>query len=758
MAFWQYTVSNMNSLLEKQDVTPQEILSESDLLQELRNNSPKLIAYLLEPRILEQLVDMIIHDPDPQMDYKIQYKLPNTACEVLTFDIPAIKDALINSPQLLTKVCNVFRQEDALNDLTASFVCKLLIALATKRTDKFLDFIQSYDPDRYQNRMVEGDAEKADDEKPVAEAQEPQQQESESSSAFIDLLLNHINNSAIKDLINKMIECSENLLLRPRIVEWLASANLVPKLVAMLSADNSEQVITNSAKCLCKIVKVGREQQMTLRDKCPPDPLLASVEQVDLITEILDHAIPTGQDDLSAWTLFESNFVLLALLQYKSTTPCYQDIMLDSKCFLGLYSPPAETSPTLGELDTERAKEAIRKCLTAISNRLDALIVSLTQEQKERFGTVRLEIVKLIAAMVSCADEPSLLAIRDLKVLPIVLELFFNYPLCSQLHNQVDSIVQAICTPPKSQPGDSPGNDDSTTSGVAGSAEVAPPAKHVLFDQLFSECNLLEKIVQNYNTVPKDQKGYNGHLRLMANYIEAMSENSYKEYYEQLMDGLSPDFKQSWSSFKETLENVNNVYNKTVCPMNNAASCSEGDDPEDLRDMGVPSAEAIASAQQALNDYQMNMLTACSIDKFGFEDDEFTDVDIPGITNVASPPIEDHSSDEEDSGGENCDPWNKMDEGFNPWNLAGSSGGDETRDDWADFGSLKTELGGGSSAEASSPSGFAEQNDASDENWADFASYKQNVPAAPDGANDLPQQQAQPPQQQPQQQGSDDEF
>ena len=138
-------------------------------------------------------------------------------------------------------------------------------------------------------------------------------------------------------------------------------------------------------------------------------------------------------------------------------------------------------------------------------------------------------------------------------------------------------------------------------------------------------------------------------------------------------------------------------------------------------------------------------------------------MDIPGITNVASPPIEDHSSDEEDSGGENCDPWNKMDEGFNPWNLAGSSGGDETRDDWADFDSLKTELGSGSSANQSKASHFGEQ-ESSDDNWADFASYKQNFPPPPVDATDQQQQpqqlqkQQQQQQQQQQEQGSDDEF
>ncbi|OQR73753.1 serine/threonine-protein phosphatase 6 regulatory subunit 3-like [Tropilaelaps mercedesae] len=772
MAFWKHNIinqSHIDTLLDKPDVTLTEILGESDVLQEVRSHTPKLIKFICRPDILDELVALIISDPDPTVDYTQQYKLANTACEVLTFDVPGINDALIETPHLLTRVCGVFRQEDALNDLTASFVCKLLILLATKRTEKFLDFIQYYDPDRFaapvratltnvndvptsepnvrkettEETGAEGDdAEKADDEKLVENRQQGreaitvQEKDKEGdveltssnlrepkhrdpSADFVDLLLNHINNSAIKDLINRLVECNDNPELRPQVIEWLASAQLVSKLVALLSPENSEQVVTNSAKCLCKIVKVGREQQMVLQDKCPDDPLLASVEETDTISDILKHALPNEGEELSSWTLYESNFIFLSLLQYKKTTPSFQDIGVDPQCFLSVYATPTDSSPTLGELDQQRAKESINKCLKALSPRLGSLVEHLSLEKTETFGSVRLEISKLVASIVSCGDEPSLIVLRDLRVLPSLIDLFFSYPLCSQLHNQLDTIVQAICTPPRTQKASETENAPNTEAVLvqkcaAQTESASPQKKHILFDQLFGESAILEKIVDNYSTVPKEQLGYNGHLRLMANYVETMAENAFREVYTELMEGLSPELKERWTAFKEKLQNVNKLYAKAVEPLNTTASCSEGDDPAELRDMGVPTPDAITSAQQSFNDYQLNQVTVNFFDQFGFQDDEFTDVDIPGMGKVASPPIDDHSSDEEDNEGlagstgstaggvgSNFDPWNKMDEGFNPWNLAGTSGGDDAAaasasqldtDDWADFGSLKAEL------------------------------------------------------------------
>ncbi|KAK9248377.1 SIT4 phosphatase-associated protein-domain-containing protein [Lipomyces tetrasporus] len=74
MAFWRVStnfaslnaVSGVNKLLEKPDCSIAELLEEDDILQELREHNAKLIEYLREPRILQQLLRYISHWTPPR--------------------------------------------------------------------------------------------------------------------------------------------------------------------------------------------------------------------------------------------------------------------------------------------------------------------------------------------------------------------------------------------------------------------------------------------------------------------------------------------------------------------------------------------------------------------------------------------------------------------------------------------------------------------------------------------------------------------
>ncbi|KAK9470843.1 SIT4 phosphatase-associated protein-domain-containing protein [Dipodascopsis tothii] len=73
MAFWRVgtnfaslnTISGVNKLLDKPDCTLAELLEEEDLMQELREHNGKLIEFLREPRILQQLLRYISHWTPP---------------------------------------------------------------------------------------------------------------------------------------------------------------------------------------------------------------------------------------------------------------------------------------------------------------------------------------------------------------------------------------------------------------------------------------------------------------------------------------------------------------------------------------------------------------------------------------------------------------------------------------------------------------------------------------------------------------------
>ena len=75
--FWRFgfhACSAIDTLLDKPDVTLEEILGEDDLLQECKAHNTKLIEYLRDPNILSKLLNYII--ADEQVDDKAKFKLP----------------------------------------------------------------------------------------------------------------------------------------------------------------------------------------------------------------------------------------------------------------------------------------------------------------------------------------------------------------------------------------------------------------------------------------------------------------------------------------------------------------------------------------------------------------------------------------------------------------------------------------------------------------------------------------------------------
>jgi hypothetical protein len=79
--FWRFgfhACSAIDTLLDKPDVTLEEILGEDDLLQECKAHNTKLIEYLRDPNILAKLLNYIIADEqvDDKAKFKLLYLLP----------------------------------------------------------------------------------------------------------------------------------------------------------------------------------------------------------------------------------------------------------------------------------------------------------------------------------------------------------------------------------------------------------------------------------------------------------------------------------------------------------------------------------------------------------------------------------------------------------------------------------------------------------------------------------------------------------
>lgn len=182
--FWRFggyaNISAVDTLLEKSDVTLEELLDEGDLIQELKSHNTKLIEYLREDTILERLLEYVVAtklEPITSAEYDIDedsneekgksperrslsLTRPNTedeedekekrrsryafvAAEILASDSWSLSAALVENQALLRKFWEFLACPPPLDPLQAGYFTKVNEALLDKKTEEMLELFKS---------------------------------------------------------------------------------------------------------------------------------------------------------------------------------------------------------------------------------------------------------------------------------------------------------------------------------------------------------------------------------------------------------------------------------------------------------------------------------------------------------------------------------------------------------------------------------------------------------------------------------------
>ena len=183
--FWRFggyaNISTIDTLLDKPDVTLEELLDESDLIQELKQHNTKLIEYLREVKILEKLLEYVVapklpavsseeakaedkandaeskgkersfsrsrdaSEDDEDEKEKKRNRYAYVAAEVLSSDNWSICEALMENSALLRKFWDFLKLPPPLDPLQASYFTKVNEAMLDKKTEDMLDLFKSLD-------------------------------------------------------------------------------------------------------------------------------------------------------------------------------------------------------------------------------------------------------------------------------------------------------------------------------------------------------------------------------------------------------------------------------------------------------------------------------------------------------------------------------------------------------------------------------------------------------------------------------------
>jgi SIT4-associating protein SAP185/190 len=298
--FWRFggyaNISTIDTILDKPDFTIEELLDESDLVQELKQHNTKLIEYLREPPVLQKLLDYVVasrleviesrgdepatdDDPKPKNPRLLPFSRPGVArpidasedddeqekkrnryafvaCEILSSDTWSIYEAVLENRQLIRDFWTFLSRDTPLDPLQASYFTKVNESLFEKKTAEMMDFLRKL-PDAVPN------------------------------------LLKHVECPMIMDLLLKIIalDRSEG---GQGIVEWLHSKNIIPTLLACLSPEKGWVVQTAAGEFIKAIITISANASQNEQQCIGPNELTRQLVSRKCVEQLISYMLKGG--------------------------------------------------------------------------------------------------------------------------------------------------------------------------------------------------------------------------------------------------------------------------------------------------------------------------------------------------------------------------------------------------------------------------------------------------------------------------------
>uniref|UniRef100_A0A673YAH4 Protein phosphatase 6, regulatory subunit 2a n=1 Tax=Salmo trutta TaxID=8032 RepID=A0A673YAH4_SALTR len=609
--FWKFdlhTTSHIDQLLDREDVTLRELMEEDDVLQECKAQNRRLLLFLSQDHCMTELVNLITTEPPADLEEKSRFKFPNIACELLTSDVSLINDKLGGDESLLETLYHFLEQDPPLNPLLASFFSKTIGNLIARKTEQVISFLRKKD-------------------------------------GFIDLVLKHIDASAMMDLLLRLISCVEPAPLRQEVLNWLSEEKLIQRLTELIHTGKDEERQSNASQTLCDIIRLSRDQANQMQENVEADPLLAVLESQESVAGLLKTMFEGERSEAS---IVNGTQVLLTLLETRRS---------GLEGLMDLYSQGYERSYTVNSSILHAIEPHLKDFQQLLLNPpKKSAILTTVGLLEEPLGNARLHVARLVAALLQtsapsvCQELCKLTTMDQLLVglinLSLSLTCIHSGTFLLSTSPFLELCVASILNHSVPEERPIPGLQNHEEKPPAGpenqgeaGGEAGEPAKasdsveettlhNTLVAHLFQKCRLVQRILDAWEENDQIQaeggarRGNMGHLTRMANMVvQNLEKGPVQSQISDLIKELPEDCRGHWESFvDETLRETNRRNTVELVSTHNLHSSSEDDDmespfPNDL------------SLQQAFSDYQIQQMTANFVDQFGFNDEEFSEHD-----------------------------------------------------------------------------------------------------------------------------------
>ncbi|KAL5731649.1 hypothetical protein ACHQM5_004356 [Ranunculus cassubicifolius] len=385
--FWRMaglsTASPVETILDKENYTLEELLDEDEIIQECKALNGRLINFLRERVQVEQLLRYIVEEAPEDAEKNRTFKFPFIACEIFTCEVDIILKTLVEDEELMHLLFSFLEPNHSHSTLLAGYFSKVVICLMLRKTVPFMNYVQAHQDIFHQ---------------------------------MVDL----IGITSIMEVLIRLIGADEHIYTNYMdAMQWLEDTDVLEMIVDKFSSSDCPEVHANAAETLCAITRYA------------PPGISAKISSPSFIGRLFCHAL---EDSRPKSVLVHSLSVCISLLDPKrsSSSPYHM--------YRGQLShgPPITANPEMVEGMLESLGNLLK--LLDVSSAENILETTYGKLQPP-LGKHRLKIVEFISILLSIGSEAAEKKLIELGAIRRILDLFFEYPFNNFLHHHVENII-----------------------------------------------------------------------------------------------------------------------------------------------------------------------------------------------------------------------------------------------------------------------------------------------------------------------------
>uniref|UniRef100_A0A7C8YZT5 Uncharacterized protein n=1 Tax=Opuntia streptacantha TaxID=393608 RepID=A0A7C8YZT5_OPUST len=385
--FWRMaglsTASPVETILDKDNFTLEELLDEDEIIQECKALNARLINFLRERPQVEQLIRYIVEEAPENAEKRRTFKLPFVACEIFTCEVDIILKTLVEDEELMNLLFSFLNPMRSHSTLLAGYFSKVVICLLLRKTIPLMTYIKAHQ---------------------------------EIISQLVDL----IGITSIMEVLIRLIGADEHIYANyAEAMRWLEDTNVLEMIVDKLSSSDSPEVHANAAETLCAITRYA------------PPGIAAKVASPSFIGRLFHNAL---EESRPKSVLVNSLSICISLLDPKrlafGTYHAYNRQFAQGP---SITVNPETVEGMLGSLGH------LLKLLDVSSG--ENVLLTTYGKLQPPLGKQRLKIIEFVSVLLSIGNEAAEKEVIRLGAVKRILELFFQYPYNNFLHHHVENIV-----------------------------------------------------------------------------------------------------------------------------------------------------------------------------------------------------------------------------------------------------------------------------------------------------------------------------